>query len=633
MVNSLQSTKPHFDSPPTNPLPTIPSVTVQSPRSFRSPTRSPRLSQLLLALKDVIGESEEEESEEVFESSTSVNDPGGSEESWTVVEETSDLHPVFEHPLEYSPDASDPTEIEDDDQPTIRASSLAQDNEALVNVVTPHSDEAVPSVLPEKTPEALSNLLSPVDIENLPLVPFLQNKSGDFIDSGYADSWTSPFPLLKSPPRSPSVSSVFDPTFSPFRTPPVAVSSRSYVGVAPHGSPIVSPHSGEACVATNTDTVTLAFSPGDEDAKLENSPAQEWRDFEGEETSKYIGKPQSQDDDSEADSQISLDPSSSDFSDLEHREANTYSPLIEGAAVKESTDDHRDGFGQENDVIEQSISDECIDHSSADGDASAELLMPSLSLDDVETAITRSTSSPLCFLSSSPLTFEAEMEAKTTLSPPTPSHTFKPETALSPQTDSFSASPTLRVEDIANENDTLHSLYDIYSDFDSPTNDPAPSNVQSLSNSSGGVERSQSPDAMSQSQEISSQSPVESNENTSMDSVFGSGLSTAATGSDNCSHSYSINPLFSRSPVFTPPPSAELPNESTKVSTQSSRSRSSLSPRCATPVYISPKAQGKQPAASPDSETQESEVSTKVPFGFRTSSTLVRGLITCVNVC
>jgi hypothetical protein len=174
---------------------------------LRSQLQSRRLSQLLVALQDVIGTDEEDVTEHIDEPSMLADDSGSSsprssEEPWTIVHEPSDV----EHD---TPIARTHSELEDDDddQNTVRLASSPRRRSVIFSSSSSSSLQPTSDVHSDHSLENESDILSPMS--NLPFVPFLEDKYPDTIDSGYADNWTSPFPLRLSPPRSPSVSSVY----------------------------------------------------------------------------------------------------------------------------------------------------------------------------------------------------------------------------------------------------------------------------------------------------------------------------------------------------------------------------------------------------------------------------------------
>lgn len=230
----------------------IPIVTVHSPRSVRSPVRSPRLSGLLLALKDVIGEDEddvfsEEELSAVQENETT-DALDASEESTPLVSGSSAVtssHPIDE-PWTFVQELKDKINV----NPATLADADASDVQEPPSTMTPPSnmppsnedydtDYTPPDYtdIPRQTPD----LLSPVDLSNLPLLPFIRSeyhKGDGSFDSGYAD-WTGPRPMALSPPRSPSISSTFDLLSSPFGTPSSRVMSHVGFGsFIPPSSPL-----------------------------------------------------------------------------------------------------------------------------------------------------------------------------------------------------------------------------------------------------------------------------------------------------------------------------------------------------------------------------------------------------------
>ncbi|KAF9014148.1 hypothetical protein BDQ17DRAFT_1386670 [Cyathus striatus] len=251
----------------------IPIVTVNSPKSVRSPPRSPRLSGLLFALRDVIGDDpEEEEEEEEFDTDnhigeegsqsvildagnwssglpTLVNDNGfplSSQEYSTDVSPSEDNHMQSVHDNSYSshssPHASPRVhpensgsdsvddfvvaETEDDTLHSLSQSLSPSSNDENDGRTTPlNSERSLPNVeqevdAPAYITDPSSHLLSPVEISNLHLGPFLIDNHDYFsnsFDSGYADSYKPPPATI--PPRSPARNSTFELLASPFGSP------------------------------------------------------------------------------------------------------------------------------------------------------------------------------------------------------------------------------------------------------------------------------------------------------------------------------------------------------------------------------------------------------------------------------
>ncbi|KAL1691334.1 hypothetical protein GGG16DRAFT_91446 [Schizophyllum commune] len=158
-----------------------PAVIVDSPHSYRSPPRSPRMNNLLDALKGVIGEDED------------VDDSDESEEERPAPAE--DVRPT--PPDSAVPDAPQPTNDAQHHDPTTPAQDREQSPEYEED--SSHSTNSAP------TPDILS--------------PLSHAKGNNSFDSGYAEQWQSPRPFALSPPRSPSVVSTFGLLSSPFGSP------------------------------------------------------------------------------------------------------------------------------------------------------------------------------------------------------------------------------------------------------------------------------------------------------------------------------------------------------------------------------------------------------------------------------
>ncbi|KAF7440261.1 hypothetical protein PC9H_000605 [Pleurotus ostreatus] len=152
-------------------------------------------------------------------------------------------------------DVEDDDEVDDDQIPgATEYLSQPQPDTSNASITLVHIPPAkIKSTSPDQSPisaeqsightsfRATPDLLSPVgsEVSNLPSVPFPLRipsrafRRDDSIDSGYADSWHSPRPLVRSPPRSPALSSTFDILVSPFGTPSARVRGGTPAPVSP----------------------------------------------------------------------------------------------------------------------------------------------------------------------------------------------------------------------------------------------------------------------------------------------------------------------------------------------------------------------------------------------------------------
>ncbi|KAF8624122.1 hypothetical protein AX15_006031 [Amanita polypyramis BW_CC] len=253
--------------------PTPPIVTIDSPRSLRSPPRSPRLSGLLHALRDVIGDDpEEEEACDAFEDAPPNLDlpkeehetltaeergnfvssgPSNEEEGLTdevnhstVVSDDSPIQPAVASSCNHDSSqanedpAADETGIEGN-EPTVRAPIPSRDS--IDTPLEPQPDSTATQASHRKSismslglPNRSSlnrpphlRLGSPIPHE----IDLSMKDSAFVIDSGYAESWHPPSPPTLTPPRTPIRSSTFstlDLLSSPFGSPSVRM--RSQVG-------------------------------------------------------------------------------------------------------------------------------------------------------------------------------------------------------------------------------------------------------------------------------------------------------------------------------------------------------------------------------------------------------------------
>ena len=237
---------------PTN----LPRVVVDSPSpspvaSLPSPRRSPDTTSVLLALRliddpdvtgnksDATGQSDEESQDTLTEEITAWSEslPTLVNDGFSVVDE------ILPEGSYYTDDdtvdyAGNWTAISHyyDLSPNLSSQNIDQGVENLTSLVDGDSEEedtvhapvssrlesgAQPSSVEvtQSDPSRVSvGLLSPIELSTLNLGPFrLDNNSvTEDANSDNADTWKPPNPLLPSPPRSPSISSTFDLLSSPF---------------------------------------------------------------------------------------------------------------------------------------------------------------------------------------------------------------------------------------------------------------------------------------------------------------------------------------------------------------------------------------------------------------------------------
>ncbi|KAF8969660.1 hypothetical protein BDZ97DRAFT_1794504 [Flammula alnicola] len=232
------NTEPGAPHTPHNP----PRVIVDSPQSVLSSPRSPRTTSLLLALRDVIGDPDNEDNGTVTVQPTASN---SETDTWsdslpTLVNDSGFGHFSRDHDedtleqefISYEDEDIDSeanwTAISDYDDDTATRPVQAIDmhstenpvgNDELSTPITPVNigdENSLPDhgVARSTNRDSVasgsgSGLLSPIELSNFIL-------DSNSFDSGYADNWKPPIPMLASPPRSPSVSSTFDLLSSPF---------------------------------------------------------------------------------------------------------------------------------------------------------------------------------------------------------------------------------------------------------------------------------------------------------------------------------------------------------------------------------------------------------------------------------
>jgi hypothetical protein len=234
-------------------------VTVDSPKSVRLSNRSPRLNNLLLALQGVIeledentySDTEEEPSSEVDDAfltpgshlthRMSTGEPSFiSDEGSTLVDEGRDTSsPLQGGHIEKSDEKEDVSRylrsstdrwlgedllLDNDEQVTIRAplphlpatSHVTSQQDKPPASLTPAMVQPHSSIPPTPTGSELSALSCPSELPNFPSTPFSAPHSRQSFSS---DDWTSPSPILLSPPRSPPQDPTLDILISPFGSP------------------------------------------------------------------------------------------------------------------------------------------------------------------------------------------------------------------------------------------------------------------------------------------------------------------------------------------------------------------------------------------------------------------------------
>lgn len=595
-ILSKDATPPTVAKPSTPSKP--PNLTVDSPQSVRSPPRSPRTTSLLHALRDVIGDPDEEDkegvngsyangsrirSEEWSESlPTLVNktefdyhyqpeessytmtarydtdDHGAAEEeegNWTAISvyDDDDSNPNSE---QFFGSDNQPEDLNFDEGTTRFFAQSPQDIDERA-LCEPDAGDSEVSMATCSSPQApTSGLLSPIELSTLNLAPLFQLNDNDYggansFDSGYADHWKPPMPLTATPPRSPSINSTFDLLSSPF-------GSHSARALSPRLAPFIGrPPSSPSQLA----------SPQQDEAEPSDLSLDSPREYHAR---KQI---------------VSEEEDMEDRGRQEDARFEDEDPSLSG------NQNHPDDGADEDDSYgHASIWD-------SEGNPTAVFIgsSPGPIIAEVSDAITRSNKTPTHFLSSDDAQFEdAEVSSSSAFSIESSSTASQRE--LNGDSDEDTAYLAYLMSPAAQEieNDTLNSLYDIYSDIEAES-DATPNIIPGQP----------------------SYSPVQ----------LQSSLSNSSTPSSSL-----------RERVFTPPAgvrkqssfsAADSPNSlSSPMTSLDSVSRGRASPFSA---------QGtKSPTRNSSIENlgQELEVSRKIPFGFRGKLSLVRSgsLFKCVKL-
>ena len=435
------------------------------------------------------------------------------------------------------------------------------------------SSEVTPSRLVDPSPHASIGLLSPIELTTLNLGPLrlddnVVTEDDDFFDSGFADTWQPPNPLLPSPPRSPSISSTFDLLSSPFGNFSSRIASP-YLGAFLARSP-VSPARTISAMLDEVPSLDLGLGSPEE-----NTPPPLLGDVDN----KSCASPHS----------------SANDQDL----ADVSEALVEGINDELSVDGHL----LDHDSFDTSIWD-------AEGGPTAVFVGRDENYvrEQVTTAIRRqSKSGPLHFFHSQDTNFVGDDAlAQSSLNSPHDEGASKSQPPSEPVEEEYDSSQVSHNSDttaflaylkspppLPTEGDTLTSLYDIYSDI-APSKDvisdsirnaglsPPRPPAQILSNTS-------SP-ASSLRERVFSPPP-------SGEKQSGSGSLTADSSISLSSPTTSINPSsVGRSSPFSVPDIRRRPTGRT------------------------------------GSQSSQDEVSKKVPFGFRQSFTLVSLIPTLLQI-
>ncbi|KAF8163632.1 hypothetical protein B0H34DRAFT_795315 [Crassisporium funariophilum] len=588
---------------------TGPRVIINSPESSRSPTRSPRTTSLLLALRDVIGDPDDEEGvstslhppiisedeEQGWAESlpTLVNDLGFGQFSQADETILEDIDPAEDDLDDFEGNWTAISDYDEHSPPTSQRGVGQGDDEhagnespeddivqgpvdLLDDINDPLSVEAAGEITTEEhaAPYTPGELLSPMELTTLHLGPFRRtsNEDSNSFDSGYADGWKPPSPMRGSPPRSPSISSTFDLLSSPFGL---------------HSSRVISPHLGAFMARSPVSPARTMFPSAQEDI-----------------TPMDLG----------------IDSPQSYFSPQHlSDEYQIHEGFDNAANNRDSGDDYPCPGDNEDDGEPEDLSedDEPFDHDSYGhtsiwdpaGGPTAVFMGPR---DDpvreqVNDAIKRLSRTPTHYLTQNKMEFlEEEAVGSSSLADDTHERTAEEEGfqasssrhsfSLSEHDESFSPDldddtaflAYLRSPDPpSNENDTLNSLYDIYSDI-APAKDVI------------------------------------------ADSIRNAGLSPPRPEPRSLSN-ISTPASSLRERVFTPPPSGRQRSGTVTATADSPASLSSpltsldsFSMGRASPFSAPDDSQSVKGERSQSPHGQDIEVSRKIPFGFRSSFALGR---------
>jgi len=624
------SVKVHPDnisSPPSHQpqnMSTPPRVVIDSPRSVRSPPRSPRLSGLLFALRDVIGDdpddAPEEDGDTSFDNSENwssnlptLTNPVGfghysqpddtesdgvrSPESTTIPYDEDSFIPS--HSLDrnssslFAPPGDISNSVDHSASPlTVRSGDVGEDDSLSLPLTSPQDIPGTPTIhATQSSPDAIqrldtssttipqfNDLLSPVELSTLRLSIFSNRASnpnpatdGDSIDSGYADAWKGPAPLLMSPPRSPSLSSTFDLLASPFRPPSSHILSPRLSAFirrspsSPFNTEFPDDHEEEEPTDLSLDSPDDFLRPGPEENEVKNSP-QKTSFFEPEDFPDGSGPPRI--------------PMTELCEDEE-----------EGEVEEQEDEEEEQEEAQQDSYGHTSVWED------AGGPTAVFLGSENPIRDQVIDAIRRISSTPTHFLTSREMPFsndEAEAESShfsddeddvSNFSTFTQDGVFEEESIQSEENPDPDSTAHLAYLQSPPADDTLHSLYDVYSAF-APPRDIVADSIRNA-----GMSPPSSP-------QRSDEPLLRSNSSTPASSL--------------------------RERVFTPPPhqqSRAHPSAVADSPISLSSPITSLDSGRASPFSARSDTRSSRCSDSPNE--QEIEVSRKIPFGFRHSFSFV----------
>ncbi|KAG6812077.1 hypothetical protein H0H92_004543 [Tricholoma furcatifolium] len=267
-------TTAHVQTPrtPLNP----PLVTIHSPSSVHSPSRSPRLSNLLHALRDVIGDEPEEEFEERTYVEEPINLKAGDSDYATVIDINHSLQPNDdddEHNRDSSgsiPETTPKHSIKPEDETLgFRSSEPPAETEPEFQPLI-HTTVPSPETSSQPQPPSVSDLLSPVDLSHLHFGPFALEGSEE--DINYA---ATAIPMQRSP-TSP-LKSTFGILSSPFATASSRVLSprlSAFISRSPQSPFATSPVADDNDVPPDADL--SLDSPAEQSFTTEAVPSEEY---------------------------------------------------------------------------------------------------------------------------------------------------------------------------------------------------------------------------------------------------------------------------------------------------------------------------------------------------------------------
>ncbi|KAI0313122.1 hypothetical protein OF83DRAFT_580203 [Amylostereum chailletii] len=263
----------------------LPMVTIDSPKSLRSPPRSPRMSSLLFALEGIIGPDDAQEQEDDTEQNNGQEERSVSRFSGGV---SRGEDPFSVNAILSDTDSGNGSDEEDSAPASSETTAPNSDDHIAVEeraeVKPPIASQSRPEPVTVTSPDLsdnLSHLLSPVELTHGIPIPFphfdLDRASHreDSLDSGYSENWVGPVPFaLSPPPRAFQPTSTLELLASPFGSPSKRILPPGLGTLSPRFPPSTGTPSRHGSVESIDEVPSLTlFSDTHSTSSAPNAPA------------------------------------------------------------------------------------------------------------------------------------------------------------------------------------------------------------------------------------------------------------------------------------------------------------------------------------------------------------------------